>query len=270
MKKSKGIAQIFIITLLLILVMVAAYTLRLTPFKYLNSNMKQDKEQSKRFPGDSTTEVQEFIEEARFEDLSDDDEIAVRATKHTNVTIRDLDEIRNYYMEKYDLGDCPGICRKLVEEGVLESQFALLKEIASMETCTPSDELKESMDQFILFTTGTGARKYTDLVRNDSLGLCGIKILSSDGYDAWLGNFEYKAGFLDENRLIQFTYPLFPYGEFDSIDALWNSFGYDGKSCNAECYEKQLEYMTEMDYSDPEVAEVIDYYDSVVSEYIPE
>lgn len=180
------------------------------------------------------------------------------------ITIRTVNEIRNLYKDEKDSGGCPGACSTLIEGNNLENQFKILTDVDNLINCTLTDKVKMEINSFILFDGGPAAKDIIDTVWNGNIGKCGLKFIGPDGYDAWIGNYEYEAGFLVDDKVVEIRVALFPGGVFPEVDEMWSSFGFKDGFCDAKCEEKQIAYMKNIDLKSPMIQNIINSYDTAV------
>lgn len=183
------------------------------------------------------------------------------------VSIQAVQAIRETYAEYKKEGGCPGTCSFLIEGDMLEKQFALLTKVAALKTCVSTPELESEIKSFKLFDTGISSKKITGVIFNKNLNTCGIKFAGPDGYDASLGNYSYKAGFIKDGLVIRISGTLFPTSGVPETEALWKSFGYVNDMCDSICYENEVAYMQKVQMTDPLIKNMIAIYDSAVESF---
>src|SRR3990167_5255013 len=119
-----------------------------------------------------------------------------------NVSISTLSDLRNFYATARKEG-CPGPCSILIENDNLEKQFAALEKLADLDRCVLTNEVRKDINDFMLFSSGSESKAVIETIYNDNLKACGLKYIGQDGYDYWLGNYEYEAGFLKDGMVIE-------------------------------------------------------------------
>jgi len=191
------------------------------------------------------------------------------ASKPWSVRVNTLDEIRKIYGEAKKEG-CPGTCSTLIEGDNLEKQFEILAKVADLKDCVSTEEIVKDIENFILFDRGPGVNNVIATIYNENLEDCGLKIIGLDGYDYFLGNYTYKAGFLKDNKIVEIRFELFPIGKFMEIDEIWKSMGYDpgsGVMVNSENFDVMENFMNNIDFEAGVVKKVINIYDNSVKSF---
>ena len=122
-----------------------------------------------------------------------------------------------------------------------------------------------------MFTGAVGSKSDIEGIFNKNIKSCGVKFIEFDGFDADLSNYYYKAGFLVDQKIIQISFPLFPFNGFGEVHELWKNFGLEfsdnGWSCDAQCYEKQTEYMKQVNMENKIVKTVTNTYSQILSTF---
>lgn len=178
------------------------------------------------------------------------------------VTISSLDELRKTY-EQLATEGCGGVCSILIADNNLQKQFDILEEVSTLENCNIENLSSSNLDEFVLFDSGPGSKALVDTIYNSNLGVCGVKLVGHDGYDSWLGNYKYHAGFIKDDKVVEVKFNLFPIGKFQEIDQIWTLLGYnfETNTMDAEGMEKMYEYMNTIQFEEGVVKELIDTYD---------
>lgn len=187
--------------------------------------------------------------------------------KQASVEISSLQSIRDIYDKAREEGGCPGPCSYLIEGDNLDKQFEILNNTAGLEECELTDDIEKDISDFKLFDGGIGSKDIIDVIWNENLNTCGIKFVGADGYDAWLGNYEYQVGFIKDERVVEIEFELFPLWVFPEVDEMWKDIGYVDGSCNLDCNNKQLEYMKEIDFESSMIQSIIKIYDSSINTF---
>ena len=188
---------------------------------------------------------------------------------HTNtidkiVQISTIEETREKLDEYKKLGGCPGNCSRLIEDADLfEKQFEIL---SKSNECSYSEEYKnEIKENLILLHWDPGKIYIVDSIKNDNLQTCGLKLIGSAGYDAWIGNSYYTTVFLIDDKIITINLSLLRLGVFEEVDNFWEELGYHDGRCDEICYEKMLKYLKDENFFNQELAKnVIKKYDYLV------
>jgi len=185
---------------------------------------------------------------------------------YVNVTTKQ--EIINEYEKYRNSGGCPSTCGILSEDPVLlQKQFAILAKLNNQVDCVFSESFSDELkNDLILFTGGIshkidiGGMKLKD-------GSCAIRSIEAGGYDVALDNYHYKVVYPVNDKIIQFTAPIFPTRGFNEVSDLWQNLGYDfeTQSCDADCYDNEVKYYENFSLKDPIVQKVISTYDQIVS-----
>lgn len=185
-----------------------------------------------------------------------------------SVSINSLDDLRKFYQEAAVEG-CPGACSTLIEGDNLEKQFSILSKISTQTNCELTDSVKNELENFILFAGGIETKELIGLIYNNNLKTCGLRYVGQDGYDYWLGNYEYEAGFFKDNKIIEIRFELFPVGKYKEIDTIWKDLGYnfDDDSFEAENYGKMDNYMKNINLKEGPINSIIEIYDSFVKSF---
>ena len=176
--------------------------------------------------------------------------------------------MRKFYATARKEG-CPGPCSILIENDNLEKQFAALEKLADQDRCVLTNEVRKNIYDFILFSSGSESKAVIETIYNDNIKVCGLKFIGQDGYDYWLGNYDYEAGFLKDGMVIEIRFELFPIGEFKEIDEIWRSIGYNSSSgiYSEEKLKKMEDYMENIDFESGVVKKIIDIYDKSVKSF---
>ena len=185
-----------------------------------------------------------------------------------SVSISTLPDLRNFYSTARNEG-CLGPCSILIENDNLEKQFAALEKLADQDRCVLTNEVRKNIYDFILFSSGSESKAVIETIYNDNIKVCGLKFIGQDGYDYWLGNYDYEAGFLKDGMVIEIRFELFPIGEFKEIDEIWRSIGYNSSSgiYSEEKLKKMEDYMENIDFESGVVKKIIDIYDKSVKSF---
>jgi len=191
------------------------------------------------------------------------------SSKQTNISAKTKQEIIDEYQEYQKSGGCPSTCGILAEnQNLLQKQLLILSKINEQPDCILADDYKKEVkDDFILFARALGNKIDISGIKTIQKK-CGLKIIEFDGFDVSLTNYYYKVGFMNENKIIEISFKIFPHNAFDKVDKLWSSFGagLDG-SCDASCYNNEVEYYEKFNLNDDLVKEVISTYDLILSTF---
>jgi len=191
------------------------------------------------------------------------------SSNRTIISAKTKQEIIDEYQEYQKSGGCPSTCGILAEnQNLLQKQLLILSKINEQPDCILTDDYKKEVeDDFILFTRALGNKINISGIKTIQKK-CGLKIIEFDGFDVSLTNYYYKAGFINENKIIEISFEIFPHNAFEKVDKLWLSFGasLDG-SCDASCYNNEVEYYEKFNLNDDVVKEVISTYDLILSTF---
>ena len=187
--------------------------------------------------------------------------------KTEGFTITTENEIRQNFDTIVDSqgGACPGVCGRLTSNpDLLQKQFDILAGLEEKEICSLTDEEKEDIEKnFMLFNVGISSKKVVEAIET-SRGVCALKVVDIDGYDASLSNVYYKLSFLKEGVIVNHSFHLFPHNII-TTNNLWKEIGYDVEngSCDGECYEKEVEYLENLDLEKGLEKTMISIYDQI-------
>ena len=192
-----------------------------------------------------------------------------------NISIKSIDEIRSNYQQLKNTGGCSGSCDKLTKnKELLDKQFEIL---SKANECFFSENYKKEInDSFVLFDKAISHKRMIISVHNSYLDKCGIRFIDYDSYDVSIDEYYYRAGFLYNNKVIKFNFPLFPYSVFTEIDQfLFNEIGLEivegFKSCDAGCNDKTNDFLTNFlankDFDNKNIQNVIKKYDQILSTF---
>ena len=184
------------------------------------------------------------------------------------VSINTLDDLRKHYQEASKEG-CPGPCSLLIEGNNLENQFEILTRVSNLPNCELNDEIKEEINNFYLFAGGIEDKKIIGTIYNPNLETCGLKHIGMDGYDYYLGNYEYEVGFIKDNKIIEIKFELLPIGKITEIDQIWQQIGYnfEESSLSGENWPKMEEYMKNINLEDGVIKQTINTFDDSVRSF---
>lgn len=182
------------------------------------------------------------------------------------IRIITIEEIREQYEKAEKEGGCPGKCSILAaNKDILEEQFEILTK--ATKECHYSEDFNENIkENFILFQSALGGIHGVEGIYNDNLKKCFMRLIGYDGYDAGIYNFYYRAGLLSDGKVIEIYLDIFQFGIFEEVDQLLRDLGFSGDSCDANCYEKQVDYYTNTKNINDDSEDM--YYDNIIIENV--
>lgn len=193
-----------------------------------------------------------------YEKMSEEMTIKVKSLFKAQ-NINELEEEEKYYKER-DI-DIFGLTP-------IEEQINMLKKATN---CQLDDELKSKFikKEFKLFY-GKGGPVNIDLLRNNNLKKCALRLIGSDGLDVSLDNFSYILAFVDGESIYSMQKSFYKMGVFDFVDLKLKEIGYEYAesvvSCDSQCKKKETEffdYLSENILNDQIVKKVSKIYDEI-------
>lgn len=190
----------------------------------------------------------------------------------STMKVQDKTEVVDSYDKIKEKGGCPGMCGYFVEDlSRIDEQFKLLESVNHSGNCVLSNELTQKIkEKFVLFANGIEKRDEVKGVRLTGLGGCGVRYVASDGYDADLGNYNYKVGAVIGNKLIRLEWQVYPRSMFPEVDELYRGIGYGDGRCDSGCFERMMKYIEEIDWNHQLEASIIQKYDELVEKLVLE
>lgn len=138
--------------------------------------------------------------------------------------------------------------------------------------CYLDDDLKNEFiaKKFKLFY-GKGGPMHVDILRNDNLGKCALRLIGSDGFDVSLDNFNYILTFIDGENIYSFRKPFYKAHTFDFVDSKLKEIGYEflengSVSCDNFCGKNTTNLFNQLSknlLNDPVVTKVYKIYDEM-------
>lgn len=151
----------------------------------------------------------------------------------------------------------------------LEEQIDMLKKATN---CQLDNKLKNKFleKKFKLFF-GKGGPVNVDILYNDNLKKCALRLIGSDGLDVSLDNFNYILAFIDKESIYSMQRSFYKMGIFDFVDSKLEEMGYEVSergaiTCDNQCNKNTNELFNSLSkdiLSDPIVKQILKIYDEM-------